>query len=204
MQFVRSFFVGITVHVHELEASFCSAFKGCLVEENLMTTSIHDFQINVIGAVFSVNDNKQSFSKSAVFVDQSLFAADLLENTTTTLSSASQIVDSDGVYLSKSQTSLTNQTRKSLHDIFGRTRALCSSKFTPYSVHPSLIPNYIYLVSTFPRNGAAGKIDRKKLVTMAKRKIQGQMLKREKRHNLTSYSIVESNGKQNMVAFIVP
>ncbi len=155
------------------------------------------FQINAIGAIFNVNgEYQQSLSRSAIFVSQADLPKNLFEDAT--LYTSPQIVDANEVHLKNSHTGTEKQNRSSIREIFARTRALCSTKFTPYSCHPSMIPHYIYLVSTFPRNGAAGKIDRKALVAMVVKKMHNQQLERKKLshdHTLKRNYREEENGK---------
>ncbi len=186
-----SFILGVAVHANELEAYFSAAFIGAL-KENLL--SFDEFSSHAVAAaiVYFNDESRHNHSESFIFIDASQFPKGLLQYSPNQMSS--EIIDSNKVkFKVESQDQARNRAfgnPHSLNDMLKRTRSLMSSsEFTEFSSHPSMIPHHIFLVSSFPKNGAAGKIDKKALVNMAKAKISKNKVQRKKLEE------VDPNGK---------
>jgi hypothetical protein len=156
------------IHVAEMETVFCTAFKAVMSQNQIVLET--NFDLCIVGALL----NDESFSghgpKSVMFVDVSSFPKGSVETTrvdnTTNKLNNSTIID-------HCEISLIRKCDISFQDLFAKTRSLLTAtKFSSYHCHPAMVPNHIFLVSSIPRNGAAGKIDRKALVVLAKSELQ--------------------------------
>ena len=132
---------------------------------------------------YANDESRRNHSESFIFIDASQLPNGLLEYSPNQM--LSEIIDSNELnFKVESQDQALNTAfgnPQSMNDILKRTRSLMSSsEFTEYSSHPSMIPHHIFLVSSFPKNGAAGKIDKRALVNMAKAKISKNKVYRRK------------------------
>ncbi len=159
------------IHVAEMETIFAAAFNEAIRQN--VTLDEH-FDLSIIGAVLS-NDT-YSGNKSAIFVDSSSVLGQISSTQKRSCNDAIVVTTSrpnilDCSILTLSSTSDDKQGA-TFHHLFTQTRSLMSSPRSLHRCHPSIIPNYIFLVNCFPQNGAAGKIDRLALISLAKSELQ--------------------------------
>ncbi len=138
---------GVMIHTSEMESAFNAALKEILVREEIAS---ENHISESIGVLFSDKSNLGS-TKSAIFCELDTFPKMIPPEPIT---NSQRVIDASLAQIQNS--GLTFQ------DIVVDTRSLILS-----TSHPVLCPNYCFLVEKFPKNGAAGKVDRSLLVKFA-------------------------------------
>ena len=155
------------IHVAEMENTFCTALKGVLTQN---CNSLNcELDLDIIGALIRNNNLEDGMSnKSAMFLDISSFPAGSIKGKRDDNNLSIPTI------LNPSEMSfIQDDYQISFEDLFTNTRSLLSaSGFSSYQCHPAMIPNHIFLLSSLPRNGAAGKIDRRALNILATNEIK--------------------------------
>ncbi len=138
---------GVMIHTSEMESAFNAALKRILVREGFAS---ENYINESIGVLFSDKSN-HSNTKSAIFCE---------------LNTIPQMIPSETILISQrvidASSARFQNSNLTFQDIVVDARRVILS-----TCHPVLVPNYCFLVEEFPKNGAAGKVDRSVLVKFA-------------------------------------
>ena len=141
-------------HAAEIKEAVSSSLQDILVKHQLVDVSFTAGMIAIL-----LNDSTTGENKSAIFLDLSSFPAGAVTFDTNT--KVQSMIDTGDVGFTNSGIGC--------QDVTTETRSLILDKY-----HPVINPNRIFLLSSFPTNGAAGKVDRSSLAKMARERMATQ------------------------------
>lgn len=179
------------IHVAEIESVFKSAFAETISQHSLNPCTGND--IDVIASFIKYEGKGDSnINRIAVFIDLSILPINSNEIVSQRNSSQVLLLDPTEckVYL--------NEKSFNMHELLLKTNSLLIHSESEFKCHPALVPKHTFIVSSLPRTGGAGKIDRGSLADLA----SGNM-NQDSGHSIQPINGFVEDNEDGMVVFLV-